>query len=352
MDGCILFLSGGADDRSAIIRHVKPGVFFRSYIYIAKVMNGNKKEYKPVYLKTYENGSLAAKINASVQILKSCSLCPRSCGVDRTADETGFCKTGKMAWVSSFNAHFGEESPLVGTHGSGTLFFTHCNLMCIFCQNYDISHQGEGWETSDEDLARMMIHLQDAGCHNINFVTPSHVVPQILLALEKAIPMGLNVPLVYNTGGYDKVETLQLLEGVIDIYMPDFKFWDTKIARQACDAPDYPQVAQDAIREMHRQVGDLVVNAHGIAQRGLLIRHLVLPDGSAGTREIMRFIANQISTDTYVNIMNQYRPCGSAGKIKSLAKYPSQADFKQALQAAKQEGIWRLDQRKRVFMIG
>jgi len=229
--------------------------------------------------------------------------------------------------VSSYNAHFGEEAPLVGSKGSGTIFFTHCNLLCIFCQNYDISHEGYGREISDGQLAAVMIHLQKTGCHNINFVTPSHVVPQILSALEIAVKEGLSVPLVYNTSGYDNVETLNLLEGVFDIYMPDFKFWDPKVAEETCNAKDYPEMARLALMEMHRQVGDLVTDEEGIARKGLLIRHLVLPYGLAGTRQVMRFIAEKISTNSYVNIMPQYRPCGRADEIKELSASLSQIDY-------------------------
>ena len=300
--------------------------------------------FEAAYIATYHNGLFKEKIQAATEILRSCVLCPRKCQVDRLANQTGVCKTGKNAWVSSYNAHFGEEAPLVGRGGSGTIFFTHCNLRCNFCQNYDISHQGIGEEVSDTKLAQMMLLLQQQGCHNINFVTPSHVAPQILSALEKAIAGGLAIPLVYNTGGYDRVETLRLLEGVFDIYMPDFKFWRPDVAKRTCNAPDYPEVARQAIQEMHRQVGDLVMDETGIAQRGLLIRHLVMPRGLAGTREIMRFIARQISPNTYVNVMAQYRPCGEAHNIPELAARLSTTEFESAFQAAKEEGITRLDQ--------
>ena len=275
--------------------------------------------------------------------MRACTLCPRECRIDRIAGQTGICKTGANAWVSSVSPHFGEEAPLVGTNGSGTIFFTHCNLMCTFCQNYDISHQGSGQEVTDVQLAAMMIELQGMGCHNINFVTPSHVIPQILEALLIAVEDGLRVPLIYNSGGYDSIETLKLTEDVFDIYMPDFKFWDSRIAAKTCDAADYPAVARQAIREMHRQVGDLVIDDNGIASRGLLVRHLILPRGLAGTRDIMRFIANEISPDTYVNLMSQYRPCGRAADIQSLAARPTADDFHEARKAAAEEGLQRLD---------
>jgi putative pyruvate formate lyase activating enzyme len=305
------------------------------------------ESFEPAYIQTFEKGELRKKIKKARQLLSPCSLCPRKCRVDRLGGETGICKTAAHAWISSYNSHFGEESPLVGSHGSGTIFFTHCNLMCLFCQNFDISHQGQGQEVSDEELAAIMLVLQQQGCHNINFVTPSHVVPQILAALEIAIPQGLNVPLVYNSGGYDRLATLKLLEGVFDIYMPDFKFWGREIAENACQASDYADVACRALKEMHRQVGDLVANDAGVAQQGLIIRHLVLPGGVAGTRNIMRFIAKEISARSYVNIMAQYRPCGRAAEIKGLNTFLSPADYHKALQEATEEGITRLDQPRR-----
>ncbi len=294
---------------------------------------------KPVYLQT----DLKEKINKAYNILGQCLLCPRKCGVNRLEDEKGICKTGKKAMVSSYNAHFGEEIPLVGDNGSGTIFFTNCNLLCSFCQNYDISHEGHGREVTDEELAEMMIILQNKGCHNINFVTPSHVVPQILSALELAIEMGLNVPLIFNTGGYDNVKTLKLLEGVLDIYMPDFKFWDPVIAERTCNAPDYPEIARKAVLEMHHQVGDLKIDNNGIAIRGLLIRHLVLPKGLAGTKEIARFIIKEISPNTYVNIMPQYRPCGKAYEIEEFSNFLTQKEYNDAVESAKEESLWNLD---------
>jgi putative pyruvate formate lyase activating enzyme len=309
------------------------------------------RKFEAAYIKSFEKGLLQKKIQAAYKILNSCTLCPRQCRINRMSGETGSCKTAKQAWVSSYNPHFGEEAPLVGTHGSGTIFFTHCNLMCLFCQNFDISHEGYGQEVSDKQLAAMMVALQQQGCHNINFVTPSHVVPQILSALAIAIQQGLSVPLVYNSGGYDLPATLRLLEGVFDIYMPDFKFWDAQVAETACQAKDYPQIARRALREMHRQVGDLKIDENGIAQKGLLIRHLVLPGGLAGTREIMRFIAREISTNSYVNIMSQYRPCGRAAEIKGFSSLLSKVDFQTALREAAAEGITRLDQPRRAFFL-
>ncbi len=305
----------------------------------------------PAYIDACRTGLLDERIEAARERLKCCTLCPRSCRIDRTAGETGVCRTGAEAWVSSYGPHFGEEAPLTGTGGSGTIFFTHCNLLCLFCQNYDISHGGAGDPVSAGQLARMMLSLENSGCHNINFVTPSHVVPQILEALKPAVEGGLSVPLVYNTSAYDSVDTLKLLEGIVDIYMPDFKFWRPELAEKACGAKDYPDVARSAVREMHRQVGDLVIDAGGIARRGLLVRHLVLPKGLADTGKVMQFIAAQVSPHTYVNIMPQYRPCGRAAEIDGLEGYPSRSDFAAALKAARDAGITRLDEPRRTFML-
>lgn len=298
--------------------------------------------YQPSYINLYRKGTLQERIEKMRKLLQECQICPRRCKVNRFENKFGTCKVGKLPKISSYDPHFGEESPLVGTHGSGTIFITSCNLGCVFCQNYDISHCGAGYDISFERLAHMMIELQDMGCHNINFVTPTHVVPQILEALPMAIRDGLNIPLVYNTGGYDLVETLQLLEGVFDIYMSDFKFSDNDVASELCKASDYPLVAMKAIREMHRQVGDLVVDERGIAERGLIVRHLVMPHGLAGTRKVMQFLAQNISSNTYVNIMDQYRPCGIAHAYPEINRRISMEEFENALQIAREEGICRL----------
>ncbi len=308
-------------------------------------------EIRPAYLESFNSGLLAERTEAAREKMRSCRLCPRRCGVDRTAGETGFCKTGDRAWVSSFAPHFGEESPLVGRGGSGTIFFTHCNLLCLFCQNFDISHEGIGDPVSDEALAGIMLQLQRSGCHNINLVTPSHVVPQILAAIGLAAAGGLHIPVVYNSGGYDRVQTLRLLEGVVDIYMPDFKFWDPGIAESACSAPDYPEVARRALIEMHRQVGDLEIGPEGLARRGVLLRHLVLPGGRAGTADIMDFVAKSVSRQTYVNVMPQYRPCGRAGEVVGLGTKLDPEDYRKALEATRKAGIRRLDPPRRVFML-
>lgn len=301
--------------------------------------------FKPAYIEAARNGILQERTRIAGELLEECTLCPRNCKVNRLENELGTCKTGRHAMVSSYAPHFGEESPLVGFRGSGTIFFTHCNLLCNFCQNYDISHDGRGQEVTSEELADFMIHLQDIGCHNINFVTPSHVVAQILSALEIAINNGLQAPLVFNTSTYDTVETLKLLDGIVDIYMPDFKFWDQETASQLCTAPDYPERARMAVKEMHRQVGDLQINDLGIAERGLLVRHLVMPEKLAGTGEIMHFLASEISANTYVNIMPQYRPCGSAFTVDKIARSITREEYYEALDAARKEGITRLDDR-------
>ncbi|MFZ5451526.1 MAG: radical SAM protein [Thermodesulfobacteriota bacterium] len=306
-------------------------------------------KWEPAYLETQRRGLLKAKIQAAYDFLSQCVLCPHKCLVDRHHGERGLCRTGDQPVVSSYGPHFGEEDPLVGQGGSGTIFFTHCNLYCIFCQNYEISHGGEGEEITIADLAAIMVYLQKKGCHNLNFVTPSHQVAQILEALPLAIGAGLNVPLVYNTGGYDAVETLKLLEGVIDIYMPDFKFWDPQVAVEVCEAPDYPEVARQALKEMHRQVGDLEIDDAGIARRGLLVRHLALPDNLAGTKEVMEFLVREISPDTYVNVMGQYRPCGRANDHPSLRKFLTAVDHAQAQQLARDAGLTRLDHREKLF---
>jgi putative pyruvate formate lyase activating enzyme len=297
---------------------------------------------KAAYLKLPKK-VLKEKIRQVEEILKSCTLCPRNCRIDRTAGERGFCRTGDKPFVSSFNPHFGEEAPLVGSHGSGTIFFTHCNLGCLFCQNWTISHRGEGDEISFEALADIMLTLQGYGCHNINFVTPTHQVFQILRSLEIAIDKGLTVPLVYNCGGYEALETLKILDGVIDIYMPDFKYADPEAAKKYSRAADYPSIARTAIKEMHRQVGELIMDNRGIALRGLLVRHLVLPGGLAGTEEVVKFLAEEISPDTYVNIMSQYYPCYKASEHPPLDRRITNEEYKKAVKAARDAGLRRLD---------
>jgi putative pyruvate formate lyase activating enzyme len=310
-----------------------------------------KKIKGPRYLDTHRRGELVPRAALAIEALGHCRLCPRKCGVNRLENETGFCNTGRQAVLASSDAHFGEEAPLVGRGGSGTLFFSHCNLGCCFCQNEEISHKGYGIEVTAADLANTMLALQDRGCHNINLVTPTHVTAQILEALPLAVDQGLRLPLVYNCSGYERVETLKLLEGVVDIYMPDFKFWEADIAGKACDAPDYRRAACKALLEMHRQVGDLKLDTHGVAVSGLLVRHLVLPAGLAGSDRVLAFIADQISADTYVNVMDQYRPCAQAAKVPALGRPIRTEEFRQALAAAKAAGLRRLDPPRRVFIL-
>ncbi len=301
-------------------------------------------DFRAAYLRAYEKGLFPDRIERAFGMMKKCSVCPRACGVDRTKGETGFCRAGDHPVLSSYGPHFGEERPLVGHGGSGTIFMTYCNLGCIFCQNDSISRCGEGDRVSFEDFSRIMVQLQRRGCHNINFVSPSHFVPHILKALPRAVELGLTVPLVYNTGGYDSVETLRLLDGVFDIYMPDFKYADSEASERYSGAPDYPEVVTAALKEMHRQTGDLEMDGDGIALRGLLVRHLVLPEGLAGTREAMRFLATKISRNTYVNIMDQYRPCGNLIQPGSpLARRITRDEFREAIRMAREEGITRLD---------
>lgn len=284
---------------------------------------------------------LTERADRAVARLESCDLCPRNCGVNRLEDELGFCRTGRKAILSSYGPHFGEEPPLVGMKGSGTIFFAACNLGCIFCQNYEISHLVQGDPVDATGLADVILQLQQLGCHNINFVSPSHVVAQILEALVIAYKAGLKVPLVYNCGGYDSVETLKILDGVIDIYMPDAKYWDEEIANELSHAPGYPEALRAALKEMHRQVGDLEVDQRGVATGGLLIRHLVLPNNLAGTQEIMHFISRELSTDSYVNVMEQYRPVHKAYDHSLLNRRLTRSEYLEALDLASAEGLHR-----------
>jgi putative pyruvate formate lyase activating enzyme len=285
----------------------------------------------------------ARKIKDACAILRDCTLCPRGCRVDRLSGKKGYCRTGDKPFVSSWGPHFGEERPLTGTRGSGIVFFGNCNLGCIFCQNYSISQHGEGVEISHEKLADIMISLQRTGCHNINLVTPTHQAPAVVRAVEIAAGEGLRIPLVYNCGGYESIETLKILEGVVDIYMPDFKYANNDFAKKYSDAGDYGDRAKSAIREMHRQVGDLVLDEKGIARRGLLVRHLVLPADIAGTGEVVRFIAEEISADTYINIMDQYHPCFGAFGSPSLDRRISEKEYSDALEYALRAGLKRID---------
>lgn len=284
---------------------------------------------------------LADRARQALARLESCEVCPRRCGVNRLQDERGFCRTGRKARVAGFSPHFGEEMPLVGRGGSGTIFFCGCSLACVFCQNYDTSQEDRGEEVTPEILARMMLRLQDCGCHNINFVTPTHVVWQILEALVLARGEGLNVPLVYNSGGYDSVETLRLIDGIFDIYLPDAKYGSNDAAFRYSLAPDYVDIMLAAIREMHRQVGDLEMDENGIAIRGLLVRHLVLPEGAAGTAEVVRFLSQEVSGNTYLNVMAQFRPEYRACRFPGLARRITLKEYSDAVDLAVRAGLVR-----------
>lgn len=275
--------------------------------------------------------------------LRSCDICPRLCRVDRTKGGRGVCRTGARAVVSSFGPHFGEESPLVGRNGSGTVFFAGCSLRCVFCQNYEISHLREGEETDAPRLAAIFLAVQRTGCHNLNLVTPTHVTPQIVEALGIATAKGFSLPVVYNCGGYERVETLRELSGIVDIYMPDLKFLDPGRAARYCCAPDYPDAAREALREMSRQVGPLTLDREGIAVRGLLVRHLVMPGDASTTREVIDFLAGEIGTGTYLNLMDQYRPCGRAAEYPEIARWISRKEWEDARAYALRKGMARLD---------
>lgn len=298
----------------------------------------------PSYIGLYESGELARRIESLGAMLTSCTLCPRNCRVDRTRGEGGVCRAGRHAMISSAAPHFGEEPPLVGSSGSGTIFMTHCNHRCVFCQNYDISQETRGRggdEVGPEELAGVILALAGRGCHNINIVSPTHYVPQVVAAVPYAVEMGLKIPLVYNTGGYDSLEVIRLLEGIFDIYMPDYKFTDPGPAERYMNAPDYPEVIQNILREMHRQVGTLRMDDAGVAYRGLLIRHLVMPGDAAGTAEAMEFIAAELSPDSYVNVMQQYHPMYRAGEFPEIARRLSLEEYLDAVQAARRAGLSR-----------
>jgi putative pyruvate formate lyase activating enzyme len=312
-----------------------------------------RESFTPAYLKLYEEDRsiFRERIEERLEVLKDCTVCPRDCHVDRINDEHGKCRTGRNAWVSSYFAHFGEEDCLRGWNGSGTIFFSFCNLKCVFCQNHEISWAGAGKEVSSEEISDMMISLQNRGCHNINFVTPEHVVPQVLEAILPAIEKGLNVPIVYNTSGYDSLHSLKLMDGIVDIYMPDFKFWDPKLSRFYMTEETYPEVTRNAIKEMHRQVGDLKFDEEGLALRGLMIRHLVMPNRVAGTEKIFRFLADEISPDTFINIMDQYHPDAQVlrkpDRYKDIARRITGTELREAEQAARDAGLHRFDKRWR-----
>lgn len=297
----------------------------------------------PSYLELEEKGVLSQRIEKLYSNYENCHLCPRDCRVDRTKGETGKCNATSKVKVSSAFPHFGEERPLVGKRGSGTIFFSNCNLRCVFCQNYKINIEGEGVEISDERLAAMMIKLQKMGCHNINLVTPSHYVPNIVNALQMAIKKGLHIPLVYNTAPYETLETLQLLEGIIDIYLPDCKFMDPEYAaKYSGETYNYPYYVKMALKEMHRQMGILQVGRRGIAVRGLMIRHLILPNNLAGTDKFIKFVAENLPKNTYVNLMAQYRPEYKAFDYPELSRRLKRSEYREALRLARKYGLSRL----------
>ena len=295
----------------------------------------------PSYIKLYNSGELQERIKILNAILEDCRLCPRDCRKNRLKGEIGICKAGAELMVSSVFPHFGEEPPLVGYYGSGTIFLTHCNLRCIFCQNFDISHSGEGKEVTTNEFADYMIYLQRLGCHNINFVTPTHYAAQIISTLPKAIEMGLELPLVWNCGGYESIEVIKLLDGIVDIYMPDFKYSISTSAKKYSKASDYPDIVKEALKEMHRQVGVLKMDNRGIAYRGLLIMHLIMPDGIAGTKDAMEFISKELSPDSYVNIMDQYRPCYKAFDHPEISRRITTEEYEEAVRFARDAGLYR-----------
>lgn len=298
---------------------------------------------QPAYLRLLASGELSKRVQAAGELLASCTVCPRECRVNRLAGEKGNCLTGHSAMVSSYGPHFGEEKPLSGWRGSGTIFLARCNLNCLYCQNHDISQTSAGEELEPEQIAGLMLRLQSYGCHNINLVSPTHVVPQLLAAISTAACSGLRLPIVYNSGGYDSVPTLRLLDGVVDIYMPDMKYASADAALRYSNIPGYPQVNRAAVQEMHRQVGDLLLDERGIALRGLLVRHLILPNRLAGSAEIIDFIAREISTSTYLNLMDQYRPEYMAQQHPELNRRITSEEYQEVIRLARQAGLNRLD---------
>jgi putative pyruvate formate lyase activating enzyme len=305
------------------------------------------RDFQPAYLRLGVE-AIERRAAEAVAALGSCQVCPRNCRVDRLHDRKAVCRSGRHALVASHFPHFGEEDCLRGWNGSGTIFFSWCNLRCVFCQNADVSQAGEGQVVSPERLAAMMLELQARGCHNINFVTPEHVVPQVLEALPLAIRGGLRLPIVYNTSAYDSLESLRWMDGIVDIYMPDFKVWDRDVAKRYLKAPDYPEAARAAIREMHRQVGPLAMDEQGLAQRGVLVRHLVMPGMLEETRQIMTWLARELGPDTYVNVMGQYYPAGavSAEKYPEINRKLLRGELEEAVRLAREAGLWRLDERR------
>jgi putative pyruvate formate lyase activating enzyme len=297
--------------------------------------------FEPAYLEAERAHRLQALEEELWDILRNCRLCARSCGVNRIDGDTGFCGSSDELKVQGAAPHFGEEEPLVGRYGSGTIFFSNCNLLCCFCQNWEIAHQGEGIHRTCDELARTMLALQHQGCHNINLVTPTHFLPQIIKGLRIAVSKGLRIPLVYNTGGYDNPEIIRKLDGIVDIYLPDFKYMDgNNAARYSSNASDYPAIACAVIKEMHRQAGALILDANGVAQRGLMIRHLVMPGNMASTDNFVRWVARELSPRPYVNIMAQYHPAYRAFEFPEIARRIDKDEWRQALAWAGEAGIY------------
>lgn len=304
----------------------------------------NNQSYTPGYIALHRSGELKRRGETLWEILKDCRLCPRQCRVNRLAGETGFCNATSRLRVASFHAHFGEERPLVGMGGSGTIFFSHCNLGCVFCQNWDISHGGAGTDCEIEDLAGMMLHLQDNGCHNINIVTPTHYSPHVVMALDLAASGGLRVPLVYNIGGWERTEILAILDGIVDIYLADLKYMDAHYSeRYSSEATDYPTVTRAALLEMNRQVGVADPAGNGVIYRGLMIRHLVMPAGVSGSLDAMRWIAGHLPGQTYVNIMMQYRPAFQAHLYPEINRSVTGSEYKAVVREARERGLTNLD---------
>ena len=303
---------------------------------------------EPGYVALHESGELKLRVEEALAGLERCRVCPWDCDINRLEDEWRVCRTGRYARVASFFPHFGEEDCLRGWNGSGTIFFAWCNLRCVFCQNYDISQQKAGEELKPAQLAAIMLELQDLGCHNINFVTPEHVVPQVLEALPFAIEAGLRLPIVYNTSAFDSLDSLRHLDGIVDIYMPDFKYFSQDKAKRFLKSPKYPATARAAVREMHRQVGHLQTDEHGLARHGVLVRHLVMPGSLDETGQIMRFLANEISPDTYVNIMDQYRPAGKVNdeRYEEINRGVDSDEMREAYRLAREAGLHRFDERR------
>ncbi|MCX7944618.1 MAG: radical SAM protein [Deltaproteobacteria bacterium] len=312
---------------------------------VENINSANAKDFEPAYIKLHKSGELRRRAEELLKSLKECRLCPRDCGVDRRSGKVGVCRAPYDVFISSFHPHFGEEPPLVGSYGSGTIFFTHCSLRCVFCINYEISHLGEGYKISFEELAKAMLILQkQKGCHNINVVTPTHYMPHILMALDIAASKGLSIPIVYNTCGWEKVEILKYLDGVVDIYLPDFKYYNSEMSNKySAGAADYPDVTKKAILEMHRQVGVLKMNHRGIAQRGLMIRHLVMPNNVSGSKDVLRWISENLPKDTYINIMSQYTPLFKAKDYPEINRRITRAEYFDVVEEAKRLGFSNLE---------